>query len=259
MYNKKAFTFFEIAVTLAVLVIGITGFLSIYANSLNIARNNKLKALGAETARSIATYCVANNIKPTKDVEIPKSISGYYAVVKTGRLDQFEFNSGDESEYIEPNILTGEVNLNPNNNKDMEFSLWDQDGSFVNRDTLHIIGGEYSGTAIRILFRPKGNGNQNTLFLNNQPYPLDNGKVYTILGIIEYKVWNDKVNNGKAMGHWWLNVNSVDAVICENMDGGNDVAGDLLTIQVDLYENKENMKNRKRSVGTYFIRKWFRR
>lgn len=113
----------------------------------------------------------------------------------------------------------GEVNLNPNNKDDFEFEMdgFDVDGKplKITRDTLHESNGKftYQGTAARIRFRPKGNGNQNGIVLNGKPYRIYNSTTYLILVLkdpatgqlykIDVKIYNRK-EKGNAMGQWWM-------------------------------------------------------
>lgn len=106
--------------------------------------------------------------------------------------------------------MEGTCNINPSNNTDFEFYLTKPNGSQITRDMLHAqqpwgMKLEYTGPATWIHVRPKGNGNQNTLYLNGDLYELKNNSVYDFYGDIEsVHLFNDKWNKGKAMGHWWL-------------------------------------------------------
>ena len=97
---------------------------------------------------------------------------------------------------------------NPSNNSNFSFVLRKPDGSYITRDDLHDSNRqlEYFGDISWVLFRPKGNGNQNSLTLNGEVYDLQNGRLYLIIGSdISGRVYNDKKNNnGKSMGRWWL-------------------------------------------------------
>jgi type II secretory pathway pseudopilin PulG len=108
--------------------------------------------------------------------------------------------------------LTGSVNLNPGNNSNFEFTLTKPDGSTITRDHLHESGGsfEYRGPARRLVFKPKGNGNQNSLVLDGGNYTLRNSDCYTITAAeMTVRVYND---HGNGNGHWWLNVESATGV-----------------------------------------------
>ena len=68
------------------------------------------------------------------------------------------------------------ININPNNNSDFEFYLEKPDGSTITRDDLHADRDlDYNGPATLIRFKPKGNGNQNSLTVNGTAYALQNG------------------------------------------------------------------------------------
>jgi hypothetical protein len=108
--------------------------------------------------------------------------------------------------------LTGQVNLNPANNSDFEFTLVKPDGSTITRDDLHESGGsfDYTGAATRVVFKPKGNGNQNALTLDGGSYTLRNKNRYEITAVeMQVRVYNDQ---GHGNGHWWLNVLSASGV-----------------------------------------------
>jgi len=120
--------------------------------------------------------------------------------------------------------LGGELNINPNNNDDFEFALLKPDGSEITRDDLHASGGSltYSGPATKILVKPKGNGNQNTLTLNGAVYHLDNKNRYLILtlpgGSMVVHLYNSKGGRGRAMGKWWIAINAWGVKIKEVTD-----------------------------------------
>ena len=101
----------------------------------------------------------------------------------------------------------GTVNINPNNSNDFEFQLTKPDGTMITRDHL-LAGGanfSYNGQATQVRFKPKGNGNQNRLIINNEVYPLQNGTLYTLTATtMTVRLYNDKAGKGKAMGRWWL-------------------------------------------------------
>jgi len=125
------------------------------------------------------------------------------------------------------NALGGSININPNNSPWFEFILRLPDGFEVTRDDLHdddpIDHGsgfhseylEYTGPATLIRVKPKGNGNQNSLTLNGEPYPLQNRNRYIITSnSMNVHLYNSKRNRrGKAMGKWWIDVTAADANI----------------------------------------------
>ncbi len=104
--------------------------------------------------------------------------------------------------------IGGMINLNPNNNSNFEFYLQKPTGETITRDDLHASNRqlEYVGGARLIRFKPKGNGNQNSMILNGEPYPLQNGRLYTIVDeTMTLHLFNDQKNgDGRSMGHWWI-------------------------------------------------------
>ena len=122
--------------------------------------------------------------------------------------------------YTPGDDASGEINVNPNNNDDFEFQLTKPDGTMITRDDLLASGRqlEYTGPVIRVCFKPKGNGNQNRLVINNEIYPLRNGTLYTLTATnMTVHLYNDSKNgNGKAMGRWWLDdIVATDAQLVE--------------------------------------------
>ena len=114
--------------------------------------------------------------------------------------------------------VSGRVNLNPSNNSGFSFVLRKPDGTYITRADLHDSNRqlEYFGEMSWVLFRPKGNGNQNSLTLNSEVYELQNGRLYLIIGSdLSGRLYNDKKNSkGKAMGRGWLDsVSATDAHI----------------------------------------------
>jgi len=131
--------------------------------------------------------------------------------------------------------IGGSLNINPNNSSDFEFVLTKPDGSIITRDDLHDSNGEltYAGQATLIRVKPKGNGNQNSITVNGQPYSVHNGDVY-IISSLEMTVDLRNTNEG-GNGHWWIDINANNALICEEgsseqynwqwLFGGNPVEG----------------------------------
>ncbi|HEX7010853.1 MAG TPA: hypothetical protein VF184_12795 [Phycisphaeraceae bacterium] len=122
-----------------------------------------------------------------------------------------------------PFEVAGLVNLNPNNSPDNEFVLVQPNGVTITRDHLHAdapVSGDgtyYQGEATAIRFRPKGNGQQNQLMIDGEPYPLQNSNTYILRGQMTVRVFNDHLKNGKAMGHWWLQILSGTAVFVDDL------------------------------------------
>lgn len=125
--------------------------------------------------------------------------------------------------------VAGGININPNNSPHSEFSCTTAGGVTYTRDDLHMQspinadGVFYEGGATSVLVKPKGNGNQNSLVVNGVAFPLANANTYTITstGNMQVRIQNDKPKNGKAMGHWWIDITADTATITTN--GGNAV------------------------------------
>lgn len=155
------------------------------------------------------------SVEPTdasgRNIIVPKDYIESYASDADGAWDCFGDHSGDAGEFHGPVDISGRVNLNPNNNPSHEFALRLGDGTTITRDDLHGDYEGYEGDAEYVFFRPKGNGNQNGLVLDGQAYELRNGSQYEIWApSMQVRVYNDKVKNGRAMGHWWLEVSEAE-------------------------------------------------
>ena len=125
--------------------------------------------------------------------------------------------------------VAGLVNINPNNSPSFEFQMMMVGKSVtILREDLHENatlkedGTMVSGPASYVRFKPKGNGNQNGVIIDGQAMQLDNGKLYTIVGDIDVRLFNDSFNNGKAMGKWWLNITTGKCYVLED---GKIIAG----------------------------------
>ncbi|GAF83888.1 unnamed protein product, partial [marine sediment metagenome] len=122
--------------------------------------------------------------------------------------------------------LSGCINFSPSNSITFRFDLEKPDGTIITRTDLIRSKGKlmYNGPAVMIRFRPEGNGAQNGLFYNGEPYPLYNGRVYTITASdMTLKLFNDgnedageTVPDGQSPGRWWLyNLHATDAQIVD--------------------------------------------
>jgi prepilin-type processing-associated H-X9-DG protein len=121
----------------------------------------------------------------------------------------------------------GSININPNNNQDFEFTMKLPDDYTITRDDLHSDNPhqnhdgfhpnylEYTGPAVEIRVKPKGNGNQNSMTVDGEPYPMLNKYLYTISSDnMTVHLYNDKRNpQGKAMGKWWIDISANGARI----------------------------------------------
>ncbi len=111
--------------------------------------------------------------------------------------------------------INGLININPNNSQQNQFLLTKAGGGTITRDTLTQNFAGYTGKATAIRIKPKGNGNQNSLMVDDQVYNLQNSTTYDISSSsMSVSVFNDKVNKkGKAVGHWYISIGATDATI----------------------------------------------
>jgi len=117
---------------------------------------------------------------------------------------------------VDDHQLGGSINLNPNNSDDFEFRLDGPNGLLITRDDLKANGNTYAytGPAMLIRVKPKGNGNQNSLTLDGQPCSVRNGTVYTITSDnMTVHLYNSKAGQGQAMGKWWIDITAANATI----------------------------------------------
>jgi hypothetical protein len=123
--------------------------------------------------------------------------------------------------------IGGKINLNPNNSSANEFTMVLKDGRKITRDDLNKDYAGYSGVAVSGHVKPKGNGNQNSLTVAGEPYPLVNANTYDITGAaLNVKLYNDRVTKrGKAMGKWWLEIEADAANIVAGGDGSGGGGG----------------------------------
>ncbi len=108
-YSEDGFTLFEIAAALAMVMIGIAGFLAVFSAALKYSRDVKQCLSAPEAARTVAAYCVTTDLKPATrtPVDIPGAmgmgesegdsipVSGFYLSVTAGRMPDLENNDGN--------------------------------------------------------------------------------------------------------------------------------------------------------------------
>lgn len=141
---------------------------------------------------------------------------------KWGTYDHYAWAPPEPDDECACRVIGGKLNLNPSNSPNNEFVMKTTDGTVITRDDLHRTtavdsqGTFWQGTATYLKVRPKGNGNQNTLTVNDVAYQMANSTVYEITGEeIQVRVYNDHIKNSKAMGHWWIDTESGCAQILE--------------------------------------------
>jgi len=118
--------------------------------------------------------------------------------------------------------VSGAININPNNSPDNEFLLVTSDGSVLSRDDLHQDQSDYTDVAYLMHVKPKGNGNQNSLTVDGVTYTLNNNTAYTFSSVgMAFNLYNDNRNpQGKAVGHWWININGSPISINDDSTSG---------------------------------------
>ncbi len=129
-------------------------------------------------------------------------------------------------------VISGHININPNKSTHNEFTLVETNHQLITRDDLHanspLINGNtyHEGYARSIMVKPKGNGRQSSLYVDGVEHSLQNSQMYHITtedpAGIPFKIYNDHVaQNGKAMGHWWIQcTGSVTGYIRNATTGG---------------------------------------
>lgn len=173
------------------------------AHEMNLERALSVAEAGAEFG---AAYVASGGT-------IPHTFSGTLGE-GTYHVTITALDNVDEDE--EGFLVTGSININPNNRSDYLFELTLPDGSVVDRNDLHQWYGGYTGAATSIRVQPKGSGNQNSLSVDGEPYGLSNGTTYLIESDdMSVNLFNDNIKNGKAMGKWYIMVTANDATITE--------------------------------------------
>jgi len=194
-----------------------------------------------DTVASVVGYSGLRNVKVFLEAYI--NASGEVTIGRNERLFLFELS--DQTDYhrfswadfqdlavligFERNTrsIGGRININPSNGNNYEFRMVLPDGTTVTRDDLHADRTrsgqagfnpdylEYTGPATLVYVKPKGNGNQNGLIVDGNPYPLENKNRYTITSDeMNVHLYNSKRNkHGKAMGKWWIEIVAAEARI----------------------------------------------
>ncbi len=112
----------------------------------------------------------------------------------------------------------GQININPNNSSDNEFTVTLSDGSVINRDMLVQDYPGFIGQATLVHVKPKGNGNQNSFTIDGVTVDLENKNTYDIISdYMSVSIYNDNINtNGKAVGKWWISLAAAESTIATN-------------------------------------------
>jgi len=115
----------------------------------------------------------------------------------------------------EKGVIAGLININPNNSDQNLFVLTLPDGKTITRDNLAGRQENYSGPATVVHVRPHGNGNQNGLSLDGEPYRVVNADTYDITGgVITVNLYRQDADaQGNKMGQWWISIAATNAAI----------------------------------------------
>jgi Tfp pilus assembly protein PilX len=122
--------------------------------------------------------------------------------------------------------IGGQININPNNSAQNEFTVTLPDGSFITRDMLTENYPGFVGNPTMVHVKPKGS--QSGLTVDGVTYDMNNSSAYDIIS--DYMcatIYNDHVNTntGKAMGKWWISIAAAEATIA--VDGKGSGQGNL--------------------------------
>ncbi len=156
---------------------------------------------GDDNPSSIRVYA---EISWPAEVEYAKRKKTRYSILMAHTTQVYATVPETETE---PEIQ-GVINLNPNNNSNFEFTMTTPSG-IISRDTVHAAGSDYTytGTATYIRFKPKGNGNQNSLIVDGSAYALENKNIYEITSdSMDVYLYNENHGSGGAMGRWYVQI-----------------------------------------------------
>lgn len=134
--------------------------------------------------------------------------NGWFSVRWTGYIDPADLaDNGSPSQSV-----LGDININPNNSINNEFTLYFADGRFITRADLTADFAGYEGVAVRVHLKPKGSGNQNGLTVNGEPYMIVNANTYDIeSSLMNVRLYNAKKDD--SMGQWRIWISAMDATI----------------------------------------------
>lgn len=189
-----------LSILLAVIIMSSGTQLRLAKSQVNMEKSLYVAEAGAERA---ASY-VANG------GTVPASFSGtvgdgvYCVTIIAGASAADGFHS-----------VGGQININPNNSSQNEFTLTLSNGSTITRDDLTQDFPGYTGDAVFAHVKPKGNGNQNGLVVDGEAYSLENANTYDVSSsIMSVNLYNDHINaQGKAVGQWCISIATTCATI----------------------------------------------
>lgn len=138
--------------------------------------------------------------------------NGWFSVRWVGYFDPSVVEDLPELQQC---TIGGGLNINPANRTDGEFLLVKPDGTSISRRDLTKRFPGYNGPAVRLMLRPKGNGNQNGLTVNGRPFVVENALRYDIQSTnMTVRLFFDRTGLiSGAKGSWWIEIEAKDAVI----------------------------------------------
>jgi len=136
-------------------------------------------------------------------------------------------NGDDDSGYT----ITGTLNINPNNNDNKQFEMITP-GGIIDRDQIHADANEFSYNGAASVVRIKPKSQPRTLNINGSDITLHPSTRYEITSDdMTVNLWNDHINNGKAMGRWFISINANNGNIDLIQDEGEEAdSSELLSI-----------------------------
>jgi hypothetical protein len=107
-----------------------------------------------------------------------------------------------------PRTISGWININPSSSPQNEFTLHLPDGEIIDNLDFNEDFPGYTGPAVWVHVKPKGNGKQNNLMVDGVPYDLDNSLNYDIFASrMDVYLYNDLIDpQGKAKGKWHISI-----------------------------------------------------
>ncbi|NQZ68198.1 MAG: hypothetical protein HRT89_09015 [Lentisphaeria bacterium] len=111
--------------------------------------------------------------------------------------------------------MGGSLSINPNNSASNEFTMTTANGTISSTDLTNSYSG-FQGNATMIRITPFGNGNQNSLMVDGDVYPISNSSRYVLTGNMTVNLYKVAGVDGAA-DKWWIDITSTDASIvnCE--------------------------------------------
>ena len=202
----------KIVLIMVILLSGIFITIMLTVNS----RAERIPEMLSENYRDLCSYALNWGIKKVVSGNVTDSTLVVYDDfhVLDGRIESIEyvFSYGDSDSDAGYNI-TGDLNINPGTSENNEFQMQTPSG-YIDRDQVHQGAPEfsYSGPASIVRVKPKAQGR--TLTINGVSITLQTNTRYEITSTnMTVNLRNDKIKNGKAMGHWWIEIEATNATI----------------------------------------------